>query len=152
MILEGVKIKKIKRFSDDRGFFSEIIKEGEETFRPIKQTSYTETYPGVIKAFHWHRKQYDVWFPIKGSIQVVLYDLRKDSSTFKQTQVIYAGEDNPLLILIPPGVAHGYRVLGSQRAGLFYHTSEAYNSDQPDEERISFDDIQVAFDWQTKNK
>jgi dTDP-4-dehydrorhamnose 3,5-epimerase len=152
MILEGVKIKKIKRFSDDRGFFSEIIKEGEETFRAIKQTSYTETYPGVIKAFHWHRKQYDVWFPIKGSIQIVLYDLRKDSSTFNQTQVIYAGEDNPSLILIPPGVAHGYRVLGSQRAGLFYHTSEAYDPNNPDEERIPFDDIQIAFDWQTKNK
>lgn len=152
MILEEVKVKKIKRFADDRGFFSEIIKEGEETFRSIKQTSYTETYPGVIKAFHWHRKQYDVWFPIKGSIQIVLYDLRKDSSTFKQTQVIYAGEDNPSLILIPPGVAHGYRVLGSQKAGLFYHTSEAYDPDNPDEERIPFDDIQIAFDWQTKNK
>jgi dTDP-4-dehydrorhamnose 3,5-epimerase len=152
MILEGVKVKKIKRFADDRGFFSEIIKEGEETFRSVKQTSYTETYPGVIKAFHWHRKQYDVWFPIKGNIQIVLYDLRKDSSTFKQTQVIYAGEDNTLLILIPPGVAHGYRVLGSQRAGLFYHTSEAYDPDNPDEQRIPFDDIQIAFNWQTKNK
>lgn len=152
MILEEVKVKKIKRFADDRGFFSEIIKEGEETFRSIKQTSYTETYPGVIKAFHWHRKQYDVWFPIKGSIQIVLYDLRKDSSTFKQTQVIYAGEDNPSLILIPPGVAHGYRVLGSQRAGLFYHTSEAYDPNNPDEERIPFDDPKVNFDWQTKNK
>ncbi|MCF7906722.1 dTDP-4-dehydrorhamnose 3,5-epimerase family protein [Patescibacteria group bacterium] len=151
-MLEEVKVKKIKRFADDRGFFSEIIKEGEETFRSIKQTSYTETYPGVIKAFHWHRKQYDVWFPIKGSIQIVLYDLRKDSSTFKQTQVIYAGEDNPSLILIPPGVAHGYRVLGSQRAGLFYHTSEAYDPNNPDEERIPFDDPKVNFDWQTKNK
>jgi len=152
MILEKVKVKKIKRFADDRGFFSEIAKEGEETFQTIKQTSYTETYPGVIKAFHWHRKQYDIWFPIKGSLQVVLYDLREDSSTFEQTQVIYAGEDNPLLILIPPGVAHGYRVLGSRRAGLFYHTSEAYDPKNPDEERIPFDDVNISFDWQTKNK
>jgi len=152
MTLQGVKIKKIARFFDDRGFFSEVIKDGEETFREVKQTSYTETYPGVVKAFHWHKKQYDVWFPMKGSFQVVLYDLREDSSTFKQTQVIYAGEDNPLLILIPPKVAHGYRVLGNKRAGLLYHTSEVYNSDNPDEERIAFDDKDVAFDWQTENK
>ena len=152
MMIQGVKIKKIVRFFDDRGFFSEIIKFGEETFKEVKQTSYTETYPGVIKAFHWHNKQYDVWFPIKGSIQVVLYDLREDSPTFKQTQVVYAGEDRPLLILIPPKVAHGYRVLGNKIAGLFYHTSEAYNSDNPDEERIAFDDKGVDFDWQTENK
>ncbi len=152
MILQGVKIKKITRSFDDRGFFSEVVKAGEETFKEIKQTSYTETYPNVIKAFHWHKKQYDIWFPIKGSIQVVLYDLREDSLTFKQTQVIYAGERNPFLILIPPKVAHGYRVLGNKVAGLFYHTSEAYNPDNPDEERIAFDDEKIAFDWQTNNK
>jgi len=152
MMIQGVKIKKIKRFFDDRGFFSEIIKFGEETFKEVKQTSYTETYPGVIKAFHWHKKQYDVWFPLKGNMQVVLYDTRKDSSTFKQTQVIYAGEDKPLLILIPPRVAHGYRVLGAKRAGLLYHTSEVYDPQNPDEERIPFDDADVAFDWQTENK
>ena len=152
MTIDGVKIKKITRFFDDRGFFSEIVKEGEETFKEVKQTSYTETYPGVIKAFHWHNKQYDIWLPIKGSIQIVLYDLREDSPTFKQTQVIYAGEDNPLLVLIPPKVAHGYRVLGDKTAGLFYHTSEVYNADNPDEERIAFDDNDIAFDWQTENK
>ncbi len=152
MTIQGVKIKKIERHFDDRGFFSEIIKFGEETFKEVKQTSYTETYPGVIKAFHWHKKQYDVWFPLKGNIQVVLYDTRENSSTFKQTQVIYAGEDKPLLILIPPRVAHGYRVLGVKRAGLLYHTSEDYDAKNPDEERIPFDDAGIAFDWETENK
>lgn len=152
MEIDGVKIKKIIRFSDDRGFFSEIIKMGEETFKEMKQTSYTETYPGVIKAFHWHKKQYDIWFPIKGNIQIVLYDLREGSPTFKQTQVIYAGEDNHLLILIPPKVAHGYRVLGNTTAGLFYCMTEAYDSLNPDEGRIPFDDSNIAFNWQTENK
>lgn len=151
-MIEGVKIKPIKRFSDDRGFFSEIIKFGEETFTEVKQTSYTETYPGVIKAFHWHRKQYDVWFPVKGSMQVVLYDMRDDSLTKGETQVIYAGENNPQLILIPPYVAHGYRVLGSEPASLFYHTSEVYDPVNPDEERISWNDSKIGFDWETKFK
>ncbi len=151
-MINGVIIKQIKRWADDRGFFAEIAKFGEETFKEIKQTSYTETYPGVIKAFHWHKKQYDIWFPVSGNIEIVLYDVRKDSSTKNETQVIYAGQNNPLLILIPPGVAHGYRVLGNQTAGLFYHTSEAYNAENPDEQRIPFDDPKIGFNWQTKNR
>jgi len=151
-MINDVKIKQIKRFFDDRGYFSEILKFGEETFKEIKQTSYTETYPGIIKAFHWHKKQYDIWFPVKGNIQIVLYDLRGESSTKGETQVIFAGENNPILVLIPPGVAHGYRVLGNQIAGLFYHTSEAYDQKSPDEQRIPFDDPKVDFNWTIKNR
>ena len=151
-MIEGVKIKQIKKNFDDRGFFSEIIKLGEETFKEIKQTSYTETYPGVIKAFHYHKKQFDIWFPIMGNMQIVLYDLRDDSSTKGETQVIYGGEDNSIVVLIPPGVAHGYRVLGNQKVSLFYHTSEAYDPENPDEERIPFDDPMIGFNWKTKNK
>ena len=151
-MIDGVKIKQVKRYSDDRGFFAEIIKFGEDTFHEVKQTSYTETYPGVIKAFHWHKKQWDVWFVVKGMAQVVLYDLREGSKTKGETQVIYAGEDSPVTIAIPPGVAHGYRVLGNENVCLFYHTSEAYDQASPDEERIAFDDPMINFDWKTKNK
>lgn len=151
-MIDGVKIKNIKKHADDRGFFAEIIKQGEDTFHEVKQTSYTETYPGVTKAFHWHKKQWDVWFCCKGNIQTVLYDTREDSKTKGETQVIFMGEDNPVMVAIPPGVAHGYKVLGNERIGLFYHTSEGYNSDEPDEERIDFDDPTIGFNWSTKNR
>ena len=151
-MIDGVKIKEVKKHFDDRGFFAEIIKFGEEIFSEIKQTSYTETYPRTIKAFHYHKKQTDIWFPVKGNMQIVLYDLREDSKTKGETQVIYAGKDNPLVVSIPIGVAHGYRVLGEEKAGLFYHTSEAYNPNKPDEFRIPFNDKKIGFDWTTKNK
>jgi dTDP-4-dehydrorhamnose 3,5-epimerase len=151
-MIQDVKIKPIKRFADDRGFFCEVIKFGEESFHEVKQTSYTETYPGVIKAFHWHKKQWDAWFVVSGMAQVVLHDMREDSPTKGETQVICAGEDNPVLISIPPFVAHGYRVLGTEKVCLFYHTSEAYDPAAPDEERIAFDDPQIGFDWTTKNR
>ncbi len=151
-MINGVSVKTLKKYCDDRGFFTEVIKFGEETFHEVKQTSYTETHPGVIKAFHWHKKQWDMWFVIKGMAQVVLHDLREDSETKGQTQVICSGVDNPVLISIPPGVAHGYRVLGNEKVGLFYHTSEAYNPAEPDEERIDFDDPKIGFDWVTQNR
>ena len=151
-MINGVKVKVIRRIPDDRGFFAEVLRSGEETFADIKQTSYTETYPGVIKAFHWHKKQTDIWFVAKGMAQVVLYDLREDSSTHGETNVWYAGEGNPLLISIPPGVAHGYRVLGTSPVGLFYHTTEQYDLANPDEERLPFNDPRIGFDWVTKNR
>lgn len=151
-MIQGVKIKQLKIFSDDRGFITEALREGEDTFIEVKQTTYTETYPGVIKAFHWHKKQTDVWFVASGMAQVVLYDLREDSPTVKETNVFYLGEQNKALLLIPPGVAHGYRVLGTEPVNLFYHTDRAYDPASPDEERISFNDPRIGFDWSTKNR
>ncbi|MFH1077935.1 MAG: dTDP-4-dehydrorhamnose 3,5-epimerase family protein [Patescibacteria group bacterium] len=150
--IDGVAIKKLVRHADDRGFFCEVLKDGEPSAVPVKQTSYTETHPGVIKAFHWHNRQWDSWFVVRGSAQVVLHDLRVASPTKGVTQVIVAGEATPRLISIPPGVAHGYRVLGNERVCLFYHTSEAYDPAHPDEERIPFDDPGIGFDWSTKNR
>lgn len=151
-MIDGVKIKQLRKFADDRGFFAEILKFGEETFHEAKQTSYSETFPGVIKAFHWHKKQWDVWFICRGNAQVVLHDLRQESATRNETQVVFAGENNPVVIAIPPGVAHGYRVLGNEKVGLFYHISEPYDSQNPDEERIPWDDAKIGFDWSTKNR
>lgn len=151
-MIEGVALKKLIKHSDDRGFFAEVLKEDDDFFTEIKQTSYTETFPGVIKAFHYHKKQDDIWFVARGEAQVVLHDLRKKSKTYKQTQVIYAGETNPVVIFIPKGVAHGYRVLGEKTVCLFYHTTMPYDPKDPDEYRIEFDSKEIGFNWKTKNK
>lgn len=151
-MITNVKIKKLTVHPDDRGFFIEILKFGEETYSEIKQTSYTETYPGVIKAFHWHRRQTDIWCVIKGMAQVVLYDMREGSITKGITDVFHAGQDNRILISIPPGVAHGYRVLGNEPVALLYHTTQAYDANNLDEERIPWNDPAIGFDWTTKNR
>jgi dTDP-4-dehydrorhamnose 3,5-epimerase len=151
-MIQGIQFKKINANFDDRGFLCEVLKDCEISPQAIKQTTYTETLPGVIKAFHWHKKQWDYWFVVRGLAQVVLHDLRSESSTKGETDVFYLGEKNLGLLSIPPGVAHGYRVLGCESVCLFYHTSEVYNPDQLDEERVAFDDPQINFNWQTKNR
>lgn len=151
-MIDGIKIKKLVKHPDSRGFFLEILRDDDKLLRKFGQTSYTLTRPGVIKAFHWHKKQDDLWFVATGSAQVVLYDLRKKSKTYKKTQVILAGEDKPLLILIPKGVAHGYKVLGKKPVCLFYHTTESYKAKEPDEGRIPHDDKSIGFDWNKKYK
>lgn len=151
-MIDGVVLKECQVHTDDRGLLIEVLRDDEPVFRDVKQTTFTVAYPGVIKAFHWHRRQWDVWFFTTGMAQVVLYDLREDSATHRQTDVLYIGERRPATIAIPPGVAHGYRVLGSEASGLFYHTTEHYDPADPDEERIPHDDPTIGFDWQTQHR
>lgn len=151
-MIEGVKEKNLTRHFDDRGHFAEIIRDDEKLLSHFGQASLTKTYSGVIKAFHWHKKQDDVWFCISGNIQVVLYDRRPKSKTKGETSVFYLGNDNPKIVFIPKGVAHGYRVLGERAAVLVYFTTKSYDPSAPDEERILFDDPEINFDWQTKNR
>jgi len=151
-MIDGVVVKTCAVHCDDRGRLMEVVREDEPVFRDVRQTTFTVAYPGVIKAFHWHKRQWDVWFFASGMAQVVLYDLREGSPTCGRTDVLYMGDRRPLVVAIPPGVAHGYRVLGAEPAALFYHTSERYDPAAPDEERIPFDDPRIGFDWRTKNR
>ncbi|GBF32452.1 dTDP-4-dehydrorhamnose 3,5-epimerase [Desulfocucumis palustris] len=151
-MIEGVKTKRLLRHPDDRGFFAEILRDDDNLLSRFGQASISKTYPGVIKAFHYHEKQDDLWFFPIGNAQVVLHDLRKDSPTFKETNVFYPGEDNPLLLLIPRLVAHGYRVLGGKAAIIIYFTTLSYNPADPDEKRIPWNSGDIGFDWETKNR
>ena len=150
--IHDVTVKKLITWSDDRGYFRELLRDDDDLLDRFGQTSVTKTYPGIVKAFHWHRYQDDIWYVADGMVRVVLYDGRKDSPTYRQTQVIFAGEDNPVLIYIPVGVAHGYQVLGIKPALLLYHVTRSYNPDSPDEERIPWDDPEIGFDWSIKNR
>jgi len=150
--IHEVVVKKLVTHSDDRGFFREILRDDDNLLRHFGQTAITKTYPGVIKAFHWHQDQDDIWYVASGMARVVLYDRRPDSPTVGETQVIYAGEDNPVSILIPTGVAHGYQVLGNEPVVLFYHVTKSYDPKAPDEQRINFDDPEISFDWSIQNR
>lgn len=145
--IDGVIVKPLVRHCDERGYFLEVLRDDDELLTRFGQSSYTMTYPGVIKAFHWHEKQYDLWFMCRGEARVVLYDKREGSPTCHNVREIFTGEREPMLIVIPPGVAHGYQVLGSEPAFLFYHTTESYDRQDPDEGRIPFDDPDIGFDW-----
>ena len=152
-MIEGVKVKKLVKHCDDRGFFAELVRDDEpELLTRFGQASWSMSYPGVIKAFHYHEKQDDLWFFPSGNAQVVLYDLREDSSTKGETDVYYMGDENPIALLIPKGVAHGYRVLGQKPATIIYFTTESYNPVHPDEKRINWDDSEIGFSWETKNR
>ena len=159
-MIEGVKIKKLKIRQDisdtdepqeKPGHLMEVLRDDDGLLKKFGQTTFTVAHPGTIKAFHWHKKQDDLWFFARGKALVVLYDLREDSPTKGETQTIMADANEPQLILIPSGVAHGYKALGGEPVYLFYHTTESYNAENPDEERIPYNDEKINFNWKNYN-
>lgn len=151
-MIAGVMKKPLIKHNDDRGFFVELLREDDTIFEKFGQASLSMSYPGVIKAFHYHSVQDDIWYFPFGSAQVVLHDLRKDSDSYQQTDVYYMGEDQAYLLFIPRGVAHGYRVLGNKPAYIVYFTNMVYNPSNPDEHRIAYDDPSIGFQWNTRNR
>lgn len=152
-MIEGVRVKQLTKYCDDRGYFAELVRDDEpELLKRFGQASISMSYPGVIKAFHYHDYQDDLWCFPSGNAQVVLYDLRETSPSYGKTDVFYMGEENSILLLIPKGVAHGYRVLGQKPATIVYFTTESYNREKPDEKRIAWNDTEIGFDWKTNNR
>jgi dTDP-4-dehydrorhamnose 3,5-epimerase len=149
-MIDGVQCKPLQVHLDDRGFFMEILREDDPFFTRFGQSSYTITYPGVVKAWHYHAVQDDLWFIASGMAQVGLHDLRDDSPTRGQTDVFYLGDQNRALLFIPHGVAHGYRVLGSEPIGLVYYTTHVYNP--RDELRRPWNDPEIGLAWTTVNR
>jgi len=81
---------------------------------------------------------------------VALVDLRADSPTFGVKNTLYVGELRPWQMLIPPGVGHGYKVIGERPGMLVYVTNQLYNP--KDEGRIAYDDPSIQYDWETQHK
>ena|ERR1700730_6443024 len=157
-LIAGVIIESLQVFPDDRGFFLELARLGctgiAKTMVPDErrriQISTTVTYPGTIKAIHYHYEQTDLWAAVSGMLQVFLCDLRRGSATFGLINTVYVGRLQPWEILIPPGVAHGYKVLGIEVAQLLYLTDRYYNPN--DEGRLPFDHPEIAYDWETQHR
>ena len=157
-LIQGIEIEPIAQFPDDRGSFAELFRFGEpglaRDFSAAQnsriQVSFTVSYPGVIKAIHYHFEQTDLWAPIIGMLQVILYDLRESSPTCGRLNTLFVGAMRPWKLRIPPGVGHGYKVVGPESSLLVYAMDRTYNPS--DEGRIPFDDPGINYDWVTRPK
>jgi dTDP-4-dehydrorhamnose 3,5-epimerase len=153
-LIHDVVVTPYTLWSDDRGYFLEAMRAGcgPTADFPLASTqvSATLSYPGSIKAFHYHRDQTDCWIPSMGALQVALVDLRPQSPTFGRRNTLYVGVMRPWRVNIPPGVAHGYKALGNDPSMLIYVTSRFY--DAADEGRIAYDDPRINYDWTVQHK
>ena len=80
-MIHGVVTKKLKVIPDERGRLTEILRSDDELFVKFGQVYTTTAYPGVVKGWHYHKKQTDYFAVVKGMIKLVLYDNRDNSPT-----------------------------------------------------------------------
>jgi dTDP-4-dehydrorhamnose 3,5-epimerase len=134
-MIDGVKIVKLTKHKDERGFFQEIFR-FKEQFKsvPVGQLSHSLVQEGVIKAWHGHVYQSQWNYVVSGKIKVSLYDHREESTTHSETMEFVAGDDVELVAyFFPPGVLHGYKCTNGPM-NIIYVTSGVY--DLEDEIRI----------------
>jgi dTDP-4-dehydrorhamnose 3,5-epimerase len=151
-MIEGVKVKILIVHPSPDGDFREVLRANDDLMGRVQQISVSNVLPGIIKAFHWHENQNDLFYVLAGNILLGLHDSRPKSATFGESQKMLLGElHQPKLVLIPKGVLHGYKVLGDKPATVLYIMDNEYNSDKPDEKRVKFDDPKIGFDWSDEN-
>ncbi|MBD3211389.1 MAG: dTDP-4-dehydrorhamnose 3,5-epimerase [Candidatus Lokiarchaeota archaeon] len=150
MQIEGVKIKNLTPILDERGYLQECFRSDWSMFEKFGQAYITVAFPGVVKAWHSHKKQTDNMVCILGNAKLVLYDGRENSTTKGIINEIFFGEKNPQLISIPPGIWHGFKAIAGKKMMVLNCPTELYNYEAPDEYRLPYDTDKIDYDWEIK--
>lgn len=138
-MLQGIRTKQIKRFPDERGFFTEVMRKdwkdlfGEDT---IVQANLSSTYPNIIRAWHRHLKgQTDYFLVLKGMAKICAFD-----DDTKEVDEIVSSALDLQIVRMPGHYWHGFKALGDESVLLLYFTTNMYNTKDPDEERRVWND------------
>jgi dTDP-4-dehydrorhamnose 3,5-epimerase len=117
--VQGAVIMDLVKFTDDRGWLMELFRQDEVDPVLMPVMGYiSATRAGVARGPHEHTDQTDFFaFLGPSNFKIYMWDNRKTSPTFMTKQVVYAGEDAPRTIVIPPGVVHAYKNIG-KTAGM----------------------------------
>ena len=145
MNIHDVKQIFLQQYEDDRGFLYEVIHGSDPFVTKFGQVYFVGDRTALtIRAYHRHTHLHD-WFSIvHGSAKFALVDGRKESPTYNKTDILIGSNRRPSLIVVPPGVYHGWMSLEPDTL-LCSIASHEYNKENPDEERVSPDSFQELF-------
>ena len=148
-MIDGVRIYDAKKNLDERGYFAELIRDdwhellGDDHLLGL---SLSYSYPGVIRAWHRHLEgQNDYLVCLSGSVKVCVFDAREKSATkWELDEIVLNGKERLQIARIVGDCWHGYKIVSSEPALIFYGVSKLYNYQKPDEERLSWDDKSIV--------
>lgn len=146
-MIKGVNVKRLKLIPDERGRLMEILRRDDEIFKSFGQVYMTTARPGVVKAWHYHKKQDDNFTCVSGKMRLALYDARKGSPTYGEVNDFVIGLEDPMLVTIPKGVYHGFKCVSDCEAIVINTPTKAYDRKNPDEYRLDLYDNDIPYDW-----
>lgn len=150
-MINGVATKQLKVIPDERGRLMEILRNDDHIFVKFGQVYLTTTYPGVVKAWHYHKKQDDFITCVKGMLKLVVFDGREGSPTKGEVSEFFIGEHNPLLVKVPAMVYHGWKCISEDEALVVNVPTEPYNRENPDEYRLDPHVNDIPYKWERKD-
>lgn len=150
-MIQGVTTKKLKVIPDERGRLMEMLRSDDEMFTKFGQVYMTTTYPQVVKAWHFHKKQDDYITCVSGMLKLVLYDQREGSPTFGEVNEFFIGSHNPMLVKVPRTVFHGWKCVSENEAIVINVVTEPYNPAEPDEHRLDPHNNNIPYRWDRKD-
>jgi dTDP-4-dehydrorhamnose 3,5-epimerase len=149
-IIDGVTVRNLRLIPDERGRLMEILRCDDQEFSKFGQVYMTTAYPGVVKAWHFHKLQDDNMTVIKGMAKIVLFDDRETSPTRGEINEFFIGDHNPALLHIPKLVWHGFKCVSEEECVIVNTVTERYNYKKPDEFRRPPHGSEIPYDW-TRN-
>jgi len=149
-MIDGVEIKRLHPNCDERGFLMEILRADDEIFERFGMVYVSMNYPQVVRAWHYHKLQADIFCVVRGMAKVAIFDGREESPTKGEVNEFFIGENNPALVKIPVGVMHGYKTIGVEPCLLLNFPSVPHNKENPDEYRVDPHDNDIPYDWGIK--
>jgi dTDP-4-dehydrorhamnose 3,5-epimerase len=150
-MINGVTAKSLKVIPDERGRLMEILRNDDDIFAGFGQVYMTTTYPGVVKAWHYHKKQDDHITCVKGMLKLVLYDSRKESPTYGEINEFFIGDYNPMLVKVPKMIYHGWKCISDEEAIVVNVPTEPYDRKNPDEHRLDPHVNEIPYTWERKD-
>ena len=146
-MIDGVKVKNLRTIPDDRGRLMEILRNDDEIYQKFGQVYMTTVYPGVVKAWHYHKIQSDNIVVLSGMAKIALYDARENSPTYKTANEFYMGIHNPILLHVPPYIYHGFENITDSEILILNIPDEVYNYENPDEHRVDPFNNDIPVKW-----
>ena len=133
--------------ADSRGSLSELLTTRDGPIEPIVHVYQVTAEAGSIRAWVYHRWQYDRLAFTNGRFRIALYDIRPDSPTVNMLNVFVLGRERPGLLRLPPYVIHGVQNVGNEVAMFINMPTKAYDPGEPDKCRLPAGDIRIPFNF-----
>jgi dTDP-4-dehydrorhamnose 3,5-epimerase len=145
-MIQGVELKPLKVFSDERGQVMRMMRCDDGIFKQFGEVYFSVINPGIVKGWKKHLRMTQHFAVPRGNIKLVIYDDRAASSTCGKIQEINAGENNYQLVRIPPQLWYGFRAEGKVPA-MITNCSDIPH-DPKEVELRPLDDISIPYTWQ----
>ncbi len=149
-MIEGVAVSPRRIIPDDRGKVMHHLKATDPEFEAFGEIYFSTVNPGVVKGWHLHHRMIINYVVPMGMIKLVLFDIREGSKTKGELQEIYLGQDNYVLVKVPPGVWNGFKGLGVTPSLVANCASIPH--DPTEIERMDPHQSFIKYDWAVKDR